>query len=144
MITLEWVKTIAENLRLGLYKPESVTFHPGGEVTIKDIDSNVQIKLHVFPNVIYEAHSYSKNWFGKEIKKKDPNYPKHYMHVTVYTTNLERSQIPIVGGSTWTKVFEEFKDEDYYFWSDFKTWIMATRKSLEMQLELKALEAFTL
>lgn len=130
MITLEWVKTIAENLRLGLYE-NKVSFigTDYGGVKIINIDNN--ISLEIISNK-RKNQIFTKKWNGKEIVKTE-----YYcdVHCVVYDAQAKKLLVH--------KPFHGVYD-DYTFWSDFSDWIKQKREDVSMQAELKAIETFTL
>lgn len=130
MITLEWVKTIAENLRLGLYgnKISFIGTNYGG-VKIKDIDNN--IALEIMSNK-RKNQTFTKKWNGKEIV--ETKYCCD-VHCVVYDAQGKEFLVH--------KPFYGVYD-DYAFWSDFSDWIKQKREDVSMQSELKAIETFTL
>jgi hypothetical protein len=130
MITLEWVKTIAENLRLGLYgnKISFMGTNYGG-VKITDINNNIVLEI---ASQKRKSQTFIKKWNGKEIIETE-----YYcdVHCVAYDAKAKEFLVH--------KPFNGISD-DYAFWSDFSDWIKQKREDVSMQAELKAIETFTL
>lgn len=130
MITLEWIKTIAENLRLGLYE-NKISFMGTnyGGVKITDVDNN--ISLEIMSNK-RKNQIFTKKWNGKEIVETE-----YYCDVHCVICDAQAKKFLV------HKPFYGIHD-DYAFWSDFSDWIKQKREDISMQAELKAIETFTL
>ena len=131
MITLEWVKTIAENLRLGLYKPE-ILYFGGGRVCLTDVNRNVvlEIQVSIKSGVNIQTE-------GKTTRQV---YDSHVdVCVTIRPKNSNR-----IDDYKWTTYTVDSADDNFLFWKDFNNWIRQHNIDNKLQLELKVMEAFTL
>lgn len=130
MITLEWVKTIAENLRLGLYENKISFMETNyGGVKITDIDNNISLEIMSDKR---KNQIFTKKWNGKEIVETE-----YYCDVYCAVYNAQAKKLLVC------KPFHGVYN-DYTFWSDFSDWIKQKREDVRMQAELKAIETFTL
>ena len=130
MITLEWVKTIAENLRLGLYK-DKISFIGTQYGGVKIIDVCNDIVLEITSQKCKEQIS-SKKWNGKEMAET-----KLYCNVHCIVWHAKSKEF-----LTHKPFYNTY--DDYAFWADFSDWIKQKREDVSMQAELKAIETFTL
>lgn len=129
MITLKWLKTVAENLRLGLYTtPKRVYFRKGGEVCIKDLDNKISISMYSY--IIQTPQSY------KNKKQKEEIYTPSIVLKTIIT------ELDIEGATHFIDYLIE--GEEYKFWEDFTHWCQQQYKDRELNMDLKAIELFTL
>lgn len=129
MITLEWLKTVAENLRLGLYTtPKLVYFRKGGEVCIKDLDNKISISMYP---CVARAPQYFKNK-----KQKEEIYTPYVALRTIIT------ELDVEGATHFIDHLIEGKE--YKFWEDFAHWCQQQYKDRELNMDLKAVELFTL
>lgn len=137
MITLEWLKEIAENLRLGLYKSKNISFTGTqlGGVVITDIDNNICLELVVNK---HKDQLTRKTLTGKTIETSDYRYYCN-VHGLIYYPK-SKDKLEFVSHRPYYTV----EGKDYSFWADFAEWIRQQREDRAMQAELKAIEAFTL
>lgn len=138
MITLEWLKEVAENLRLGLYKSEILEFSQD-KVKLKNINANIGLHISVeFECEKYDTH-YSRNIFG-QCKKTSES--KHWKERLVYCGT---GPLNSKNGEDWEEEFIWLPETDsnYQFWSEFREWIIQHSRDNKMRTELKAMEAFT-
>lgn len=132
MITLEWVKTIAENLRLGLYKPE-ILYFGGGRICLTDVNRNVALEIQVSiksgVNIQTEGKTTTRQVYDSHAD----------VCVTVRPKNSNR-----IDDYKWTTYTVDSTDDNFLFWKDFNNWIRQNDIDNKLQLELKVMEAFTL
>lgn len=132
MITLEWVKTIAENLRLGLYKPE-ILYFGGGRVCLTDVNRNVVLEIQVS----------IKSGVNIQTEGKTTTRQVYDSHVDVCVTIRPKNSNRI-DDYKWTTYTVDSADDNFLFWKDFNNWIRQHNIDNKLQLELKVMEAFTL
>lgn len=132
MITLEWIKTIAENLRLGLYKPE-ILYFGGGRICLTDVNRNVALEIQVS----------IKSGVNIQTEGKTTTRQVYDSHVDVCVTIRPKNSNRL-DDYKWITYIVDSTDDNFLFWKDFNNWIRQNDVDNKLQLELKVMEAFTL